>query len=107
MNTKIIGQTSKHLKMTKTEKRLDNTLRKVLTTACENIKDTHRDFSHLTHTINLKKPENTLQVTCFFIDELALTQANSQQLLPSIERELTEQLQIVGLKPQTVNFLAV
>jgi len=93
--------------MTKTEKRLDNTLRKVLTTACENIKDAHRDFSHLTHTINLKKPENTLQVTCFFIDELALTQANSQQLLPSIERELIEQLRTVGLKPQTINFLVV
>ncbi|MDP2633262.1 MULTISPECIES: hypothetical protein [unclassified Pseudoalteromonas] len=93
--------------MTKTEKRLDNTLRKILTTACENIKDAQTEFSHLTHTINLKKPDSTLQVTCFFIDELALAQASSQQQLPFIERELIEQLRVVGLKPQTINFLAV
>ena len=91
--------------MTKTEKRLDNTLRKVLTTACENIKDAHRDFSHLTHTINLKKPGNTLQVICFFIDDFALAQANCQQQLPSIERELIEQLRVMGIKPQSINFL--
>jgi len=53
----------------------------------------------------LKKPDNTLQVTCFFIDDFALAQANCQQQLPSIERELIEQLRVMGIKPQSINFL--
>ena len=53
--------------MTKTEKLLDKALRNTLTIACENIKDKHAGFSYLTHTVNLKKPSNSLHVSCFLL----------------------------------------
>jgi len=93
--------------MTKTEKRLDQALRKALTLACENIKDQYSNFNHLTHEVNLKKPANTLRVSCYFIDELALSDANTQQHLPLIEREINQQLSVLAIKPQAITFLAV
>ncbi len=106
-NIKKIEPQNKQLKMTKTEKRLNSMLRKALTCACENIKDSHSDFSHLTHIVNLKKPTNTLQVTCYFVDDLALSHAASELYLPAIESEINKQLTVIDIKPQTINFLAM
>lgn len=92
--------------MTKTEKRLDNTLRKALTAACENIKDDCSGFAYLTHEVNLKKPAGSLQVSCYFIDELALSEANSKHQLPALESEIEAQLAIINIKPQAIIFLA-
>lgn len=92
--------------MTKTEKLFDKELRKALTLACENIKDKYSGFNHLTHVVNLKKPANTLQVTCYFIDELALAEANSQQQLPAIKNEIKAQLLVININPQVISFLA-
>ena len=93
--------------MTKTEKRLDGTLRKALTLACENIKYRYSYFNHLTHEVNLKRPENTLRVTCYFVDELALSDADSQQSLALIESEINQQLNVLAIKPQTISFLSL
>lgn len=90
--------------MTKTEKLLDKALRNSLTIACENIKDQLPGFSYLTHTVNLKKPNNSLHISCFFIDEIALAQAQSEQQLPTIENEIKAQLSAINIKPQTISF---
>ena len=92
--------------MTKTEKLLDKALRNTLTIACENIKDKHAGFSYLTHTVNLKKPSNSLHISCFFIDELALLEANNEQQLPLIENQIKQQLVLINIKPQAINFSA-
>lgn len=90
--------------MTKTEKQLDKALRKALTIACENIKDQCTGFSHLTHAVNLKKIHDSLHVSCFFIDELSLSEATEQQQLPAIENEIKAQLSAINIKPQAISF---
>lgn len=105
-NTKEAEPQSKQLEMTKTEKRLDNTLRKALTAACENIKNNCSGFAYLTHDVDLKKPAGSLKVTCYFIDELALSEANSKQQLPAFENEIKGQLSVINIKPQAIIFLA-
>ncbi|MCQ8878312.1 hypothetical protein NQT69_09910 [Pseudoalteromonas shioyasakiensis] len=92
--------------MTKTEKLLDKSLRKMLTIACENIKYDCSGFAYLTHEVNLKKPAGSLQVSCYFIDELALSEANSKQQLPALESEIKAQLAVINIKPQAISFLA-
>ena len=95
---------SKIAKMTKTEKLLDKALRNTLTIACENIKDKHVGFSYLTHTVNLKKPNNSLCVNCFFMDELALSEATNKQQLSLIEAQIQQQLELINIKPQKICF---
>ena len=90
--------------MTKTEKQLDKALRNTLTIACENIKDKHVGFSYLMHTVNLNKPNNSLYVSCFFMDELSLSEATEQQQLSAIENEIKQQLALINIKPQTISF---
>lgn len=92
--------------MTKTEKLFDKVLRKALTTACENIKDKCSGFSFLTHTVNLKKPNNSLQVSCYFIDEVAMSHASSTQQLPMIEGMIKEQLSLMDITPQSIRYFA-
>ncbi|MBE0380652.1 hypothetical protein PPRY_b1022 [Pseudoalteromonas prydzensis ACAM 620] len=58
----------------------------------------------MTHAVNLKKIHDSLHVSCFFIDELSLSEATEQQQLPAIENEIKAQLSAINIKSPTISF---
>jgi len=52
--------------MTKTEKKIDNNLCKILTDVCETAKDEIQGFQWLTHQVNYNNFPETLKLTCVF-----------------------------------------
>lgn len=77
--------------MRKSDKKLDNQLRKVLTDVCENALKHIDGFKWLTHTVNYSNFPNSLKVICVFdtnesLDNYLLSKSNNQlQLLVANE----------------------
>jgi len=70
--------------MTKTEKKIDNNLRKVLTDVCEDAKDEFQGFQWLTHSVNYANFPASLKLTCVFetnADIAQLTALKQEQRL--------------------------
>ena len=80
--------------MTKTQKKLDNKIVKVLTQVCERAKVEVDGFEWLTHIIEYTKFPDSLCVVCVFSSDeaLATAKANDQQSLLSdlIVKELAQ-----------------
>ena len=78
--------------MTKTQKLRDKQIRQALTNACEQIKATHYGFAYLTHTIDLKNEAKSLNISCYFEDDIAYndTEAHFSQLVDIIHAELSK-----------------
>ena len=77
--------------MRKSDKKLDNQLRKVLTDVCESALKHIDGFKWLTHTVNYSSFPNSLKVICVFdtnesLDNYLLSKSNNQlQLLVANE----------------------
>lgn len=88
--------------MRKSDKKLDNQIRKALTALCE---DTFKDltgFCFVTHTVNYQKFPQTLQVACVFEDAQALLNFKNS------EHFLTTRTQIENaLKQIKINIAAI
>ncbi|TLU61104.1 hypothetical protein FE810_15650 [Thalassotalea litorea] len=67
--------------MRKTDKKLDNEIRKALTQACEIALEQHTGFQWLTHIVNYDNFPASLRVICVF--------ATNQQLLAANKTEIT------------------
>ena len=78
--------------MTKTQKLRDKQIRQALTNACEQIKATHDGFAYLTHTIDLKNEAKSLNISCYFEDDITYndTEAHFSQLVDIINAELSK-----------------
>jgi hypothetical protein len=92
--------------MTKTQKLRDKQLHHVLTLACEQIKNRVSDFDYLTHTVDFKHEANSLHVSCFFIDGLALS--HNKHHYGELNDIIIKQLSTIRLsiKPSQISFLA-
>ncbi|CAM4197959.1 hypothetical protein [Pseudoalteromonas byunsanensis] len=62
--------------MTKTEKRLEKELIKLLTLACENLKALSPHFCYLSHTGSMKKLSTTLNVQLYCSEPLTKSELN-------------------------------
>lgn len=67
--------------MTKTEKKLDATIIRQLTLACEEAKPLTQGFEWLTHEVNFKKFPQSLSITCMFDSWENTTLQNNQEVL--------------------------
>lgn len=89
--------------MKKSDKKLENNLRKALTIACEDIKDEVEDFCWLTHEVNYQQFPQSLSVVCYFTQFEAIehVKTNSQDSL--IREIIAKHLTNVGVTPFNVN----
>ncbi len=106
MSLKSNEQSSKRLKMTKTQKQFDKVLRVNLTRACEEIKDELSEFSWLTHEIDLSKPTTSLKLSCYFKDQLALEQATKNQDTQLVKNIISKKLASIDLTVKKFIFSA-
>lgn len=88
--------------MRKSDKKLDNQLRKVLTDVCENALKHIDGFKWLTHTVNYSNFPNSLKVICVFdtnesLDNYLLSKSNNQLQL-SVANELNR----LGIKLKNI-----
>lgn len=79
--------------MRKSDKKLDNQLRMVLTQVCENALEEIEGFQWLTHIVNYSNFPKSLKIVCVFgtnesLDKYLLSEANNQ-LQSLIKRELS------------------
>ena len=80
--------------MRKSDKKLDNQLRMVLTQVCENALEEIEGFQWLTHMVNYSNFPKSLKVVCVFdtnesLDRYLLSETNNQ-LQSLIKRELSK-----------------
>lgn len=80
--------------MRKSDKKMDNQLRQVLTDACENALEEIAGFQWLTHTVNYVNFPKSLRVVCVFDTEenltLSLSHGGRQQLNKLIQAKLSQ-----------------
>lgn len=80
--------------MRKSDKKIDNQLRTVLTEICESALEDIEGFKWLTHTVNYSNFPKSLKIICVFdtnesLDKYLLSNSNDQ-LQRSIEQELNK-----------------
>jgi len=89
--------------MTKTEKKIDNNLRKVLTDVCEEAKDEFQGFQWLTHTVNYANFPASLKLTCVFETNADIAQLTASKQEQRLYELLTQALNAVGVKLKNIN----
>jgi predicted RNA-binding protein with PIN domain len=73
--------------MRKTDKKIDNQIRQVLTQVCEIALNEYSGFQWLTHTVNYSDFPQSLQVICVFD-----THYNLNRFMASVERDTLSKL---------------
>ncbi|KXO09882.1 hypothetical protein AKG98_978 [Moritella sp. JT01] len=89
--------------MTKTEKKIDNTLCKVLTGVCEDAKDEIQGFQWLTHTVNYNNFPASLKITCVFDSNADIAQLTASQQDQRLHGLLTQALNAVDVRLKNIN----
>lgn len=89
--------------MTKTEKKIDNNLRKILTNVCEDAKDEIHGFQWLTHTVNYSNFPASLKLICVFATntDIALLTASKQD--QRLQVLLTQALSAIDVKLKNIS----
>lgn len=81
--------------MTKTDKKIEKSIRLALTNACEKSLETIDGFQWITHKVNYKNFPDSLSITCVFDNPENLVAAKAAdkdtQLKSWIQKELAEQ----------------
>ena len=80
--------------MTKTEKKLEATIIKQLTSACKEAKPIAQGFEWLTHEVDYKRFPKSLLITCMFDTWDNATQRDNQVLLKRLCKEYLAQEKI-------------
>ena len=72
--------------MKKTHKKIENDLRRVLTHACDMLKDEVDGFNWLSHTVNYNSIDESLVIDCYFdnADSIEQVLANEQDAIMRI-----------------------
>jgi hypothetical protein len=83
--------------MTKTTKKLDNSLIKALTQVCEIAKQQLSGFEWLTHSVNHGQFPGSLLITCVFDTNLSLQNAQQTQGQVFIAELVQQQLLTLGI----------
>jgi len=83
--------------MKKTHKKIDNSLIKSLTIACEKIKEVTDSFAWLTHEVNYDKFPQSLIISCYLTDEHALSHVKDSELDTLIRQTIAQQLAAIDI----------
>ncbi|MDC0610397.1 hypothetical protein OAP63_06655 [Vibrio sp.] len=75
--------------MKKTDKKLENQLRLVLTEVCEVAKECFEGFDWLTHSVNYNNFPHSLMITCVFSTNHHLELADKAECYSLIKRKLS------------------
>lgn len=89
--------------MKKSDKKLDNLLRKALTIACENIKDKIPDFNWLTHEVNYQQYPTSLIIRCYVNHQQTVDKLIETNQLSTIHQAIERQLNIIGINKFNAN----
>jgi len=89
--------------MTKTEKKLDNSIVKALTTACETLKIGIAGFTWLTHFSNYRDFPESFIVICIFDTNTELTSAQEARDDVDILNTIKNELQTEGVKIKNIH----
>ena len=84
--------------MRRTDKKIDNNVRKALTTACDTALENIEGFKWLTHTAKYDCFPGSLMVTCVFDTEESLDRAYQQELDAYFRKLIQGSLLKVGVK---------
>ncbi len=82
----------------KTQKKIDNNVRKALTAACEDCLKDVAGFQWLTHQVNYTNFPASLFVTCVFDNDQQLEQAHEQGQTLMIQKRVQTALLKIGVK---------
>lgn len=88
--------------MRKSDKKLDNQIRKVLTTLCEETLKDLAGFSWVTHTVNYQKFPQSLQVACVFEDANALSHFKNSEQLDSTRSQIEDALKQIDINTAAI-----
>ncbi|QFI38873.1 Fis family transcriptional regulator [Moritella marina ATCC 15381] len=89
--------------MTKTEKKIDNNLCKVLTDVCETAKDEIQGFQWLTHQVNYANFPTSLKLTCVFESNADIAQLTTSKQDLRLYALLTQALMSMDVKLKNPN----
>ncbi|QUM75448.1 Fis family transcriptional regulator [Moritella sp. 24] len=89
--------------MTKTEKKIDNNLCKVLTDVCETAKDEFQGFQWLTHQVNYNNFPASLKLTCVFDTNADIAQLTASKQELRLHGLLTQALITIDVKLKNIN----
>lgn len=84
--------------MRKTDKKIDNQIRLLLTNLCENQLKATPGFEWLTHSANYQKFPQSLTVTFVFNSQQALSEFRSSGAVSELAKTLTESFLGLGIK---------
>ena len=97
--------------MRKSDKKLENKLREVLTEVCETALKRFDGFEWLTHETNYKNFPNSLRITCVFDTntnlDLFRASSASTELSRLIQKKLFEIDTIASISPVSISFLRI
>ncbi|MCW8109199.1 Fis family transcriptional regulator [Alteromonas ponticola] len=91
--------------MKKTTKKLDNSVIKALTIACETAKQWDSGFLWLTHSANYQHFPASLRVTCVFGQESEIQEAYAQGMDNDLRRIIHSELLRIGVQVKDNNRL--
>ena len=89
--------------MTKTEKKIDNNLRKVLTNVCDDAKDEIQGFQWLTHSVNYANFPASLKLICVFESNADIAQLTTSKQDLRLHGLLTQALSSIGVKLKNIS----
>ncbi|MCJ8349431.1 Fis family transcriptional regulator [Moritella sp.] len=89
--------------MTKTEKKIDNNLCKVLTVVCEEAKDEIQGFQWLTHTVNYANFPTSLKITCVFDSNADIAKLMASKQDQRLQGLVTQALNAVDVKLKNIS----
>lgn len=89
--------------MTKTEKKIDNNLCKVLTNVCEDVKDDLQGFQWLTHTVNYANFPASLKIICVFSTNADIAQLTTSKQDLRLQGLLSQALNAVDVKLKNIS----
>lgn len=80
--------------MRKSDKKIDNNLRKALTDVCDFALQYSDGYQWITHSVNYQRFPNSLIITCMFTDQQSAQNAQQQGKLSTI---IQQKLQDIGV----------
>tara|TARA_R110001592_G_scaffold205260_3_gene455767 strand:+ start:5010 stop:5303 length:294 start_codon:yes stop_codon:yes gene_type:complete len=89
--------------MKKTDKKIDNKIRIVLTEVCEFALDSIAGYQWISHTVNYDVFPASLRITCAFVSQHAIDDLKRSQQDLALKKEITKKLGTVGIKVSDVN----
>ncbi len=89
--------------MKKSDKKIENNLRKALTNACEEIKDVVEDFCWLTHEVNYQQFPQSLTIICYLSSQTIVTSMSESSLDMLINNTIKLHLAKAGIAPFNPN----